>query len=634
MDKIESRRIGSLRLHSDNVKIFGLPTDEPNYEEIRADIQRRGLQEPLIILPDGTILSGHIRYSGVCWTLEQKGLTKAQIEDELIQVRVHPDFDSKEEELDYLMSANAKRRHLSPRGIARMYERTAQVLEEHGIKAGKKETLASLVDRMGTSHKLAKNYFIIFSSRIVPDEYKDRLDAKSIAPATIIEAIKFAEDTAKRETRAASIDDVVIYLKNPKPRTSLADTVRQVTKGATSTQKPATATPPVVTQTEEPPVTKPASVPAPGIIDLHLPISSISIPEEVRQQSGLWKEALNLDTSQTPAPTDLDKVRALRTSLKETLKSVSFEEVSSELLGLHTELSTYLQAMGKLEPPPMDPFKLGLEDQITFCSQLIFNMQTKEVLDPERARDSLLELTTVLKDRIRTITTAKTKLEENGLFCPLCLEPQLDSPCGTVCSKGHGGLPGISANVKANILISEELTGHEYKCAHCDSRVEASKHGTHANCPRCGLVDMSDVEQIDNRPTEEDMLNVEPQPELADAPVDDFLLGIDEPEVSLKSDDILSADEIESLLKDQEPPKAPEPVKQAKPEPARAPESKSPAKTKIKAEPKRESQPIKIAAPPTPPAADATSDEDYVSSVIDDFMDELSKAGVSAQEPS
>jgi hypothetical protein len=70
MDKIELRKIGSLRLHPDNVAIFGPPTEEPNYEEIREDIKRRGLQEPLIILDDGTILSGNIRYVSVWWTLE------------------------------------------------------------------------------------------------------------------------------------------------------------------------------------------------------------------------------------------------------------------------------------------------------------------------------------------------------------------------------------------------------------------------------------------------------------------------------------------------------------------------------------------------------------------------------------
>lgn len=641
MDKIETRKIGSLRLHPDNIKIFGLPTDEPNYEEIREDIRKKGLQEPLIILKDGTILSGHIRYAGVWWTLEQKGLTKELIEQEMIAVRVHPDFSSKEEELEYLMDANDKRRHLDPRRIATVFERVVQVIES-GSKNGKKgDALKGLADRLGTSHKLAKNYCIIFSSKIVPEEYKDRVNSKAVAPSTILEAIKFAEDSAKREKRAPSADDVVIYLKNPRTKTSVADTIREAAKGtsvSTSTSAPAPTPKPAKATTvevaQEPPKVEEPPTPEPPNVkewaeknvhtehcclehgckynDLNCPVATgkqkQSHPCEMcgLESEGYFDDMMveghrDLDDEVHRDPLDdeesypdSEKITYARRLLKEALRTIVLDSsVTSDLLGLHTELTSYLRAMKLIDPSPSLSLPTDVLGQLSLCTSLVEGIG--EVPDPQATRDALLDLVSLAKISIDRLTTTKRTLEPNGLYCPECLEPQVNSPSGATCANGHGGCVGISEAQAGQIKLSQEVTESKFKCCFCSSRVEIAPHATHATCPKCGLVDTADIEPVE--PLSKD---AEIDVDLLDEVINSDLLAPEEP----SSNGDISADELAALLDEPTP----------EPPPKKSQEPKEPKKNPV------------AQAKSLEPSNDP--DSALVSAVIDDFEDELRKVGL------
>lgn len=658
MDKIEFRKIGSLRLHPDNVKIFGLPTDEANYEEIREDIRRRGLQEPLIILDDGTILSGHIRYSGVCWTLEQSGLTSDQIKGEMIAVRVHENFESKEEELEYLMSANDKRRQLDPRRMATSLERMEQIIEasEQGKKGKKGEALKRLADRLGVTFKLATTYRIIFSSKIVPEDYKDKVNSKSLATSTVIEAIKFAEESAKRESRAPSAEDVVIYLKTPRAKTTLSDTIREAAKGsisvATSTPTPKPNPAPVVvpapTQTpaKAPVVTvEAAKAPEPptvegrplriGTIEGHIekccvdhgckyadPNCPVALgthkPKGGCEMCGLESEGyfddhLHDDDDHEEEPeTPAERITTARRLLKEALKVIVLDEtVTSVLIGLHTELTSYLTAMNLIShftavPQQGLAIPTDATEVVTLCISLLQGMG--EVTNPQDTRDALADLATCAQATRGGIqSTAKRGLEPNGLYCPECLEPQLNSPSGDTCSKGHGGCTGITKNQAEQIKLSQELSAEKFKCCFCGSQVEtADSYATHANCPKCGLVDTSDIEPViaSSEPKKDDELDIDLLDEVLSSEPS-------APALTPSTSTDISADELATLLGQEEPTKAPEPKK---------------------VEPKK-TEPKKV-EPKKAPVAQAKSNgaedlDSFVSAVIDDFELELQKVGVS-----
>lgn len=674
MNKIELRRIGSLRLHPDNVAIFGPPTEEPNYEEIREDIRRRGLQEPLIILEDGTILSGHIRYASVCWTLEQGGLSKAEILEQVIAVRVHEDFESKEEELDYLMAANEKRRQLDPRRIATSYEKLVQVIEASlGGKRGKKgEALQGLADRLGTSHKLAKSYFTIFSSKIVPDEVKDKVNSKGLSPSAVLEAIKFAEDSAKRETRAPSMADVDAYIKTPKAKTSLADTVRQAAKAATvvtstgastpapkPSPKPATVEvvpePPKVAAPE--PVVTPDPVPEPKPVRVSTVHTSHCCLEhgckysdpncpvakgEQKQQGpcetcGLISEGYFDDGSEDgsigcddefPDSDPVEQIATARRLLKGSLGVIILNEIStSELLGLHTELTSYLLAMGIIKPAVEFTIPTTTLAQLELCASLVQGIGDN-IQDPQATRDALLDLVNFAKIPIERLGTTKRGFEANGLYCPECLTKQYNTPSGESCENGHGGLEGITDSQATAIRMSQVLTDSKYKCCQCGSRVETAKDATHASCPKCGLVDTSEIESVDEQPTPEPTPSQPPPKDdvlLSDADLADLLAPEPEPTPEPKKPEypigLHTEVPLSSLKIDPPSPETKEAYKKA----FQATPGATPKKT---AEPKKDPPPPVQTKEPSPPMND--EEADLVSSVIDEFMEEIQKAGLAA----
>jgi transcription elongation factor Elf1 len=620
MNKIELRKIGSLRLHPDNVNIFGLPTDEPNYEEIREDIRKRGLQEPLIILNDGTILSGHIRYSGVWWTLEQSGLTSNQIKDELIAVRVHEDFASKEEELEYLMSANDKRRQLDPRRMATSLERMESILETSEVKKGKKgEALKRLADRLGVTFKLATTYRVIFSSKIVPDEYKDKVNAKSLATSTVVEAIKFAEESAKREGRAPSSEDVVIYIKTPRSKTTLADTIREAAKGSTtvvtSTAAPTPApkpTPaPVVTVEASTEVPEPPKAPEPPKVE-----AATKIEDKPAPNVSISEEYFDDQTHEDPPETPTEKISTARRLLKESLKVLVLDDaVTSELLGLHTELASYLTAMNLIPAAPRQGLAIPTDstELVNLCTSLLQGIG--DIAKPQDTRDALADLVnTAGSVRSSIPSSTKTSLEPNGLYCPECLEPQMGSPSGAFCSNGHGGLGGITEEQVDQIKLSQDLSKEKFKCCFCGSQVEtADAYATHANCPKCGLVDTSDIEPVTKTVNKNDELEI-------DLDLLDEVISPKPTSTQAASEDI-SADELAALLGQEEPK---DPVAPKALEPKKTPEPQKVQEKKVE---------TKRVSPPKAPAAAKSSDsedsESYlVSAVIDDFELELQKAGV------
>lgn len=556
MDKIELRKIGSLRLHPDNVAIFGLPTDEPNYEEIREDIKRRGLQEPLIILADGTILSGHIRYASTCWVLAQRGLTPDQIKDEMIAVRIHVDFESKGDELEYLMDANDKRRQLDPRRIASVFERVFQVIEVSTLgKKGKKgEAVQALADRLGTSHRLAKSYCMIFGSKIVPDEVKDKVNSRDLAPSIVLEAIKFAEESAKRENRAPSMADVDAYVKHPKSKT-LADTVRQLAfKPApppgglpSPLPKPPVVAPPPkppspVVTLPPPPPPEPIETPAPPPLESEPEVASEPLntePEPQRLEFDAKDLApdtgADLEDDKLPYP-EPDKISNVRSLLKEALRTVVLDDsVISNLRGLHTELTSYLLAMGLIEPPKQLSLPSNPMAQVELCTSILESLDGSS--DPQSVRDSLLDLVNFARIAIEKLTGTQREIQPNGL----CFEAQLSTSSS-------------------------------------DSVVEPDNEINPASYPKCGLVSTTDIEPV---------VKEEPTSK-GDADLADIRDTTAEPTLQL----------------------APEPKKTAAPE--------------LKPDPAPPTSQVMLVSKP----AIKDEESDLVTSVIDDFLEEINRAGV------
>ena len=107
--KLETWNLTDLHSHPSQDTLFLKPTAK-EIERLAQDIAANGLQVPLDVLPDGTLLRGHSR----CLALELLG--EAQV---TVNVRYDLAEASEQEQLNFLIDDNLHRRQLSPVEIAR-----------------------------------------------------------------------------------------------------------------------------------------------------------------------------------------------------------------------------------------------------------------------------------------------------------------------------------------------------------------------------------------------------------------------------------------------------------------------------------------------------------------------------------
>lgn len=107
----DSRAITSLRAYPRQSEIFRNLSDV-ELRLLAEDIDRRGLLEPVSILPDGTIVSGHQRVRAC----DMLGWTS-------VPVLVHHELAANPEEAErFFLNANLTRRHSGPIALARVYK--------------------------------------------------------------------------------------------------------------------------------------------------------------------------------------------------------------------------------------------------------------------------------------------------------------------------------------------------------------------------------------------------------------------------------------------------------------------------------------------------------------------------------
>ncbi|MCL6478889.1 MAG: ParB N-terminal domain-containing protein [Peptococcaceae bacterium] len=113
--------INLLKPHPKNHEYYGdLP--EEKYEEVKRSIQEHGIRDPIKVLPDYTIVSGHQRHKIAL----ELGMEKAPVEI----------VDLPEDEAEYLLIAENEERRQSDDDPIRKAKRAAFLKEYWGIRAG------------------------------------------------------------------------------------------------------------------------------------------------------------------------------------------------------------------------------------------------------------------------------------------------------------------------------------------------------------------------------------------------------------------------------------------------------------------------------------------------------------------
>lgn len=212
----ETRKLDELRSHPENASIFGDPEESPEFDAILKSIRAHGIWEPIVIKPDGTILSGHLRRAAA---------QKLKLKE--VPVRVVEPFATYLDEVTFVIRSNTDRRQLTKAEIALAFKRLKELPKEQGgtkKKRGRKEgsvagkvnsgaspTISDSRSRdeaaalLGVSTDEARALETVFTTPGVPEELKQAVNKGEVKPTPAAKAVK-AE--AKRQGGE---------IKNPEP---------------------------------------------------------------------------------------------------------------------------------------------------------------------------------------------------------------------------------------------------------------------------------------------------------------------------------------------------------------------------------------------------------------------------------
>lgn len=198
--RLEQWPLDRLRPHPENSRIFGEPEDSEEFESIKADIKRRGIEEPLRVMANGCIISGHLRRE----VAEQLGL-------KTVPVFVVEPFADYRAELEALIKSNTERRQLTKRQIAFAYDALKSTPRAQGgtkakmgrPKKGEEKSRASpqlsrgerraddaAAATLGVSTDTARAYETVFLTPGVPKEVQDAVNRGEVKPTPVARAIR------------------------------------------------------------------------------------------------------------------------------------------------------------------------------------------------------------------------------------------------------------------------------------------------------------------------------------------------------------------------------------------------------------------------------------------------------------
>jgi ParB-like chromosome segregation protein Spo0J len=205
MQRIESWPVDRLRPHPENATIFGDPEESEAFAEIAKSIKAHGIWEPLCVKADGTILSGHLRFS-VAQHLRLKA----------VPVRVFDPFASYIDEVRFVVRSNTDRRQLLPQEIALAFKRLKEIPREQGgakakmgrRKSGESPRLLQTRDvaakQIGVPVDVARACEKVFTTPGVPAELKAAVNRGAVAPTTAAKAVRAEEKRQGGEIKSAT----------------------------------------------------------------------------------------------------------------------------------------------------------------------------------------------------------------------------------------------------------------------------------------------------------------------------------------------------------------------------------------------------------------------------------------------
>lgn len=188
LSQIRHIDIKKLKVNGNNEKFFR-PAEGAELDQFVEDVKTRGIQNPLIIKKDYTILAGH-----------KRRLAALKLKFDTVPCQLVVDELTPEQEIEYLIKDNVLRRHLTPEERRKLYNYIIPDFEE-AVKHKRSGTLgvnaAELAEKTGLNSKTV-NYDL---THIRQKKEKERI---SKSPVDIADE-KAIENYKKSITRMLNV---------------------------------------------------------------------------------------------------------------------------------------------------------------------------------------------------------------------------------------------------------------------------------------------------------------------------------------------------------------------------------------------------------------------------------------------
>jgi ParB/RepB/Spo0J family partition protein len=161
-------KINKLIKHPQQDTVFGDISDA-ELTALAADIKANGLQHPIEILPDGTIVAGHQRVRAAVL------LGRKEI-DAVVRTDLAKAGEAAVE--THFINDNLRRRHLSPLGLARCVKRLVEIetfARDNTLHCLNKDKLREIIgERLGLSGRSVSRYLLVLDAPAAVQQAFDR----------------------------------------------------------------------------------------------------------------------------------------------------------------------------------------------------------------------------------------------------------------------------------------------------------------------------------------------------------------------------------------------------------------------------------------------------------------------------
>ena len=213
----DTRKLTSLKNHPLNAQVFGELDKDEDCDQFTESVKELGVLQPLVIVDDGTIISGHRR---------RQAASRAGLKE--VPVIVRRDLKTTEQVFEAWFDAN-RQREMTVEQKARWYEKRKAA---HAAEAAKREKAGTLV---ANSHRVGRSTELAAAEVSLSPKTAE----KAVEVVHAIDAAKASGDTAKAKELSDTLNNGTVAAAHRKATEKPAEDSPAIVKDSLDRDIPA-----------------------------------------------------------------------------------------------------------------------------------------------------------------------------------------------------------------------------------------------------------------------------------------------------------------------------------------------------------------------------------------------------------